>query len=216
MNKLEYDKYIDEQELRREKGYLTRSERELLKKMIDNPKDYIKEDVYIKGKTGETGMQGSLGKYIIMDRTILSQASAIVTPEDDIKGIIRDLKDTLAGKVGALGLSAPQIGIKKRICYISIPSINKENKSIDYKELILVNPVIIEASNPIRVNGEGCCSFMNIRLNTSRYIYITVEYLDENLKTQVTALQDLESFAIQHECDHLNGITIFDRKWKTK
>jgi hypothetical protein len=44
MNKLEYEKYISEQKIKMEKGYLTRSEREALKKMIDNPKDYIKED----------------------------------------------------------------------------------------------------------------------------------------------------------------------------
>lgn len=207
MNKLEYNKYIEAQELRREKGYLTRSEREALKKMIDNPKDYIKEDATPVIKKGLP---------IVMDRRILSQPSDIVTADDDIKGIIRDLKDTLSGKAGALGLSAPQIGIKKRICYISIPSVNKEKNTIEYHEKVLINPVIIEKSHPIRVNGEGCVSFPGIRVDTLRYVYTTVEYLDENFKQQTGCVQDLESFAISHECDHLNGITIFDRKWRTK
>jgi peptide deformylase len=113
-------------------------------------------------------------------------------------------------------LSAPQIGIKKCVCFISIPSINKEKNLIEYHEKVLINPVIIEKSTPIQVKGEGCCSFPGIRVDTDRYVYCTVEFLDEDLKSQVGSVQDLESFAIQHEVDHLLGTLIFDRKHRAK
>jgi peptide deformylase len=207
MNKTEYDKYISEQKIRMEKGYLTRSEKETLKKMIDNPKDYIKEDAPAVVKNNLP---------IVTDRNALRQPCDIVTEKDDIKGIIQSLKDTLKWQPNAIGLSAPQIGIKKRVCFISIPSINKEKNSIEYHEKVLINPVIIEKSTPIHIKGEGCCSFPGLTVNTERYVYCTVEFLDENLKPQVGSVQDLESFAIQHECDHLLGILIFDRKHKAR
>jgi peptide deformylase len=207
MNKLEYDKSISEGKIKMEKGYLTRSEREALKKMIDNPKDYIKEDAPAVVKNNLP---------IVTNRIELKHQCEKIVKGEDVKGIIQALKDTLKWQPNAIGLSAPQIGIKKCVCFISIPSINKEKNSIEYHEKVLVNPVIIEKSTPIQVKGEGCCSFPGIRVDTKRYVYCTVEYLDENLKPQIGSVQDLESFAISHECDHLNGILIFDRKWKTK
>jgi peptide deformylase len=190
-----------------EKGYLTRSEREALKKMIDNPKDYIKEDAPVTVKKNLP---------IVTDRNILKQVCEKITINDDIKGVVQSLKDTLKWQPNAIGLSAPQIGIKKCICFISIPSINKEKNSIEYHEKVLINPVIIEKSTPIQVKGEGCCSFPGIRIDTLRYVYITIEYLNEDLKPQVAAIQDLEAFCVTHEIDHLNGITIFDRKWRNR
>ncbi len=152
---------------------------------------------------------------IITNRVILKQPSARVEESDDVKSIIQDLKDTIKGRPNAIGLSAPQIGIKKRVCFISIPSVNKDKKTIEYQELVLINPVITEKDKKIRVNGEGCCSFPGVFVDTSRYVYCTVEYLDENMKAQVKSVQDLLSFAIQHETEHLSGILIFDRKWRT-
>ncbi len=203
--KTEAQLYLDMRKSDMLKGYLTRSEREELKLYLDKPESLISKEKIIRNALP-----------IIYDRTILSQPSEKVTTEDDINYIVQSLKDALYGKPGAVGLSAPQIGIKKRICYISIPSINKEKKTIEYNNIVLINPVIIEKSNPIRVNGEGCVSFPGIRVDTLRYIFCTVEYLDESLNPQVDAVQDLESFAIQHEVDHLNGILLFDRKWRTK
>jgi len=207
MNKIEYEKYVSEQKTRMEKGYLTRSEREALKKMIDNPKEYIKDDAPVVVKKNLP---------IITDRDVLKQPCEKITAADDIKSIIQSLKDTLKWQPNAIGLSAPQIGIKKRVCFISIPSINKEKNSIEYHEKVLINPVIIEKSTPIHVKGEGCCSFPGLTVNTERFVYCTVEFLDENLKPQVGSVQDLEAFAIQHEVDHLNGILIFSRKHRSK
>lgn len=206
MNKIEYEKYIAEEKIRMEKGYLTRSERESLKTMIDNPKDYIKEDL----------PKGRDGLPIILDRKILKQPSEEVVPGDDVKGIIQSLKDTVASRNDALGLSAPQIGIKKCISYIKVPTLDSENKTIQYKEMVLINPVITEKSKLINLRGEGCVSFPGVKVNTDRYIFCTVEYQDEKFEKHMGLVQDLEAFAIQHEVDHLNGILLFDRKHKAR
>ena len=185
--KSEANEYLISRELDMKKGYLTKSEREELKLYLGKPELLVMKE---KPK--------SVGLPIITNRLELSQPSEKVVAGEDIKSIISALKDTLLNRPGAIGLSAPQIGIKKCICYVNIPSVSKDRKSIDYKALVLINPVIIEKDTSIRVNGEGCCSFPRVYVDTSRYVYITIEYLNEDLKQQTACMQDMETFAVQH------------------
>lgn len=195
---LEFDTYLIEQKSRMSKGYLTRSERETLKKMLE--KDY--KPYIVKEERKKLPLVTNIAE--------LSKQCQEVTKEDNIKEIVQKLKDTLACYNG-IGLSANQIGIQKKISYIKIPSF--ENKEFKLKEYVLINAKIIEKDRPIQVKGESCLSFQGVQVITKRFVFITVEYLDENLKSQVMAVQDLESLAIQHEVDHQLGITLFDRKW---
>jgi len=156
-------------------------------------------------------------KPIVTDISILKRPCVPVTKADDIKQIIVDLKETLKSHSTGWGLSGNQIGYNKCICYIRVPkTINHKDKKITYGELVLINPKIVEKDTPLKVMDEGCLSFAGVKVTTKRFVYITVEFLDENLKPQVAAFQDYESLAISHECDHLNGLTIFDRKWRAK
>lgn len=204
--KLQAELYLIGLKLDMEKGYLTRSEREELKQYLDKPELLIAKKEVIR----------PAGLPVIMDRTILNQPSGKVIAGDDIKGIIQSLKDTISSRNDALGLSAPQIGIKKCISYIKVPTLDSENKTISYKETVLINPVITEKSKLVHLRGEGCVSFPGLKVDTDRYIFCTIEYQDENFKKHMGLVQDLEAFVIQHEVDHLNGILLFDRKHKAR
>ena len=203
MTKLEYDTHISEQKIRMEKGYLTRSERDKLKHMIDNPKDYIKAPQPELPK----------GKPIITSLKELRIPSVPVEKGEDVKSIIKDLKETLVAHPTGLGLSAPQIGVKKQISYIRMPYLS-DNKTLEFRETVLINPVITEKARKIIYKGEGCLSIPRIFIDTDRYVFITVSYLDENFKEQTRMVQDVESFAFQHEISHLSGKLIFDFKHK--
>ena len=63
---------------------------------------------------------------------ILSQVSEEVVSIDECKELIQDLKDTLNSCSTGAGLSAIQIGVPKRICFIKYGG----------NELILINPKI--------------------------------------------------------------------------
>lgn len=155
-------------------------------------------------------------KTIITNIKELRKPCELITKEDNIKEIIQDLKDTLLSKKG-LGLTANQIGINKKISYIKIPkSVNPKTKEIQYNEYILINAKIIEKDRPIRVNDEACLSFPGIFVITKRFVFITVECLNEKLEPKVMIFQDLEALVIQHEYSHQQGRTIFDEKWKAK
>jgi peptide deformylase len=202
-DKGEFVIYTAEQQLRMEKGYLTVSERNQLKQMLD--KDY--KPSFIKEEKPKLP--------IVTNIRELKKLCQEVTKEDNIKEIIKTLKDTLACYEG-LGLSANQIGIQKRISYLKIPEYNTKERKIDFKEYILINAKIIEKSNPIKTQNEGCLSFPEVAVTTQRYIYCTTEFYNEDMKLQTGCFQDLESFAVQHEVDHQNGLTIFDKKWRSK
>jgi len=203
-SKSEVDTYLSEQKIRMEKGYLTVSERTELKSLLEKPESLI------------VPKQKDITEYkkIITNINALKVPCLEVRKDEDIKHIIKDLKDTL-NCVSGLGLSAPQIGYNRQISYIKIPKITKDKK-IEFNEYILINAKIIEKDRPIQVKNEGCLSFPGVSVDTLRYVFCTVEYLNEKMELQTGMMQDLESLAVQHEIDHQNSITIFDRKWKAK
>lgn len=155
-------------------------------------------------------------KSIITNIQELRKPCELVTKEDNYKEIIQDLKDTLIAHPTGMGLAANQIGICKKICYIRILVGVDPDKKPHYIERVLINPKIIEKDRAIKLVGEGCLSFPGVTVTTKRFVFVTVEYLDEELKPQIGSFQDYESFAIAHEYDHLCGLTIFDKKWKAK
>lgn len=148
-------------------------------------------------------------KSIVTDINILSKKSEEVKKGDNTSDIIKDLKDTLE-KTKGWGISAPQIGIFKKISLIKIPTKN------GFNDIVLINPIITEKDNPIRVNEESCLSFKGINVCTKRYAFIAVEYLDENMEQKTSIFLNHDAIVVQHEIAHLNGRTIFDDKWKAK
>lgn len=200
-DKLEFDIYVVEQKVRIEKGFLTYSERETLKKMLDkNYKPILIEDL-------------PPTKSLVTNIVELRKPCEEVEEGEDISEIIMYLKNTLNPKLG-YGLSANQIGYNKKVSYLKIgKNINPKTKEVEYQELIVANPRIIEKDHKIVLPKEGCLSLPGIKIDTLRYVFITVEYEDEKRNRKMAALQDLEAFVWQHEVDHLNGITIIDRKY---
>ena len=125
--------------------------------------------------------------------------------EDIAKRLLEELSNSKNG----IGLAANQIGINKRVCVINV----KE------EPLILINPEIIERSKETFVFPEGCLSFPNKHVRTIRNTSIKVKA--DNHNEELTFSADSKDFkdafecaCVQHEIDHLDGITMFDREFK--
>jgi len=125
--------------------------------------------------------------------------------EDIAKRLLEELSNSKNG----IGLAANQIGINKRVCVINV----KE------EPLILINPEIIERSKETFVFPEGCLSFPNKHVRTIRNTSIKVKA--DNHDEELTFSADSKDFkdafecaCVQHEIDHLDGITMFDREFK--
>ena len=121
-----------------------------------------------------------------------------------------------------LGMSANQIGLNKRICVINVRE----------EPMILVNPTIVKSSEDTLIYLEGCLSIpktLEKPLKTIRNYEVTIKadnYSDElhfgtsrrEYKDGYELMDDadlLESVCVQHEIDHLNGLTIRDRQYTT-
>ena len=119
-----------------------------------------------------------------------------------------------------LGMSANQIGLNKRICVINVRE----------EPLVLVNPTIVEESEEKIMYFEGCLSLpktMKKPIKTVRSYGVKVKadnfpdvlefYTKERKHEDINALFGdvdlLESVCVQHEIDHLNGLTIRDRQY---
>ena len=57
---------------------------------------------------------------------------------------------------------------------------------------------------------EGCLSFPGIQATVKRALNVTVVYQNANGETHEERLTGLESVCLQHEMDHLDGITFVD------
>ena len=117
---------------------------------------------------------------------------------------LSDLQDTLAywrtTTTYGRAISAPQIGVLKRIVFLNIN-----------EPLPLINPTITDYSPEKMVVWDACLSFLSIFMQVQRYRQITIRYQDiVGNWHQLPAEGDLSEL-LQHEIDHLDGILALDR-----
>jgi len=146
---------------------------------------------------------------IIKDRKELEIKCSPVSIKEGEEIGVRLLHELRESKNG-IGLAANQIGINKRVCVVNVK-----------EPLVLINPKIVEKSKEQFVFAEGCLSFPNDKVKTIRHQDIVVEADNHQGRLSFSAnSQDIndafECVCVQHEIDHLDGITMFDREFKNE
>jgi peptide deformylase len=145
---------------------------------------------------------------IVTNKNKLKSKCEITSLKEGEEIAVRLLQELRQSESG-IGLAANQIGINKRVCIINV----KE------EPLVLINPKIVEKSKEQFVFPEGCLSFPDSKIRTMRHQDIVVEADNHKGKLSFSAdSQDMndafECVCVQHEIDHLDGITMFDREFK--
>ena len=143
---------------------------------------------------------------IVKDRKELEiKCSPVSVKEGEEIGVrlLHELRESENG----IGLAANQIGIQKRVCVVNVK-----------EPLVLINPKIVEKSKEQFVFPEGCLSFPDSKIKTIRHQDIVVEADNHQGRLSFSAnskdINDaFECVCVQHEIDHLDGITMFDRKF---
>lgn len=103
------------------------------------------------------------------------------------------------------GLAAPQVGITKRIIVVDC-----SDPEADPEPIILVNPEIVETSGDVIRDLEGCLSCPGISVPIRRPEVARVRYYDlDGVECEIES-GGLLGRCLQHEIDHLNGITLFE------
>jgi peptide deformylase len=131
-----------------------------------------------------------------------------VTPE--LSATIDDLVDTMRVSPGGVGISAPQVGVLKRVVAIDVSASKRGAQVENHGLLVLVNPEIL-AKGGRQVVREGCMSIPDYTANIERAQWVLVDALDREGKQLILEAVGFEAVAIQHEVDHLDGILFLDR-----
>ena len=145
------------------------------------------------------------------DNPVIQKKLKEVTLDEGLH-IAKDLLNVLAKRKDGIGLAANQIGIDAAVAVVNVR-----------EPIILINPEIISKNTEIPYY-EGCLSFPGKGYHTKRYE--TVEVTSENVEGSMIfsgvdssendkELRTLEVVCVQHEIDHLNGMTILDREVDT-
>ncbi len=106
------------------------------------------------------------------------------------------------------GLAANQVGIMLKIIVINTLSNNKKQQG--YLGA-LINPEIVEYGENVEMGNEGCLSFPEDRYDVCRSANVTVKFFDIDGKEHTRKFSGLNAVVVQHEVDHINGITMKDR-----
>ena len=141
---------------------------------------------------------------------------------DEGLDIAKDLFNVLNKRQDGIGLAANQVGIDASVAVVNVR-----------EPIILINPKIVKQWEPVPY-FEGCLSFKGKSVQTQRYSNIVIKTEQEEAEWYFSGapnpsdgkgswekqeqnkhdqeLRLLEAICVQHEIDHLNGMTISDRQ----
>jgi len=146
-------------------------------------------------------------KLLLLGNPALYQVSEPVGKHElaKIRGIVTDLHETLVEfrrNTGAgRAIAAPQIGIGKRLFYMSM----------DNSSTVFLNPVLEEQSEQMIEVWDDCMCFPDLLVKVNRHKSCCVRYLDEEWRPQEMKVAGALAELIQHEYDHLEGILAVSR-----
>lgn len=124
--------------------------------------------------------------------------------DDGIRRLLDDMAETMYAAPG-VGLAANQVGALARVAVVDVGYPDGESGLIE-----LINPEIIERLDDLTWE-EGCLSFPGITVEVPRSARIGIEALDRYGRPVEMRAEGLLAVAIQHEIDHLDGVTLADK-----
>ena len=158
------------------------------------------------------------------DNPVINKKLRKVSVDEGLK-IAEELLNILSERKDGIGLAANQVGYDASVAVVNVR-----------EPLILINPVIKEQWDEIDYY-EGCLSYPKRGIHTKRYRNVIIQteqeesgwYIsgaettqevkgtwEQESKEQDQEQRLLEAICVQHEIDHLNGVTIMDRENKPK
>lgn len=108
---------------------------------------------------------------------------------------------TCMRRENGIGLAAPQIGRSLRVFVMDT---NGQPRAC-------FNPEITDRSSRLTDFDEGCLSFPGDHCIITRPTWVEVKYQDPTGNWHQERLDNLDARCFQHELDHLDGITMWDR-----
>ena len=139
-------------------------------------------------------------------KVLASRALPVEKIDEDIKKLVDKMIDIMVELKG-VGLAAPQAGVNLRLFIISLDG-TRENVRV------YINPTVVVDGDAENME-EGCLSVPGINTKIKRYTKATVTATDLDGKKFTEEADELYAHALQHEYDHIEGITIVSKMTRT-
>ncbi len=149
-------------------------------------------------------------EIITYPNPILKKVSELVeeiTPE--LKKLVEAMIETMY-KGDGVGLAAPQVGHNVRIITLDQTGPRERGELV-----VIMNPEIVESEGKLD-SSESCLSTPQFTTTIKRSQSVVVTGMDEKGKPLRIEGKDLLAVILQHEIDHLDGITIVNRSRRLK
>ena len=134
------------------------------------------------------------------------RAKPVEKIDDNIRRLVEKMIDIMLEHKG-IGLAAPQVGISLRLFIISLDG-SRENVKV------YVNPTVTPTGELYSIE-EGCLSVPGIYTKIRRYKKCSVTAIDLDDREFTEQAEGLYARALQHEYDHIEGMTIVNRLGQT-
>lgn len=134
------------------------------------------------------------------DKSLETICTEVKDFNEDLWNKLDHMKEIMQ-KHDGMGLAANQIGLTERMFIM---------KDLKGKIWEFINPVIV-FEDDIQYDEEGCLSFPGAIVNIQRAKQVTILAKDRIGFPINAGAIDREAICIQHEMEHLNGITFLNK-----
>src|SRR5207247_10936308 len=140
--------------------------------------------------------------HLLGSPVLRQRSTAVAAVDDTVRRLVDDLFETMHAAKG-VGLAANQIGVARRVAVVDVGEDAPP-------PLVLINPRIVQASEPQETAEEGCLSIPDVYGEVERPLSIALEALDRDGRPYKVELSGFTARAVQHEIDILDGVLCFD------
>ena len=137
------------------------------------------------------------------DPVLREPAREVTEFSEDLHALVERMM-RLMDDANGVGLAGNQVGLLRRLLVYRPDREDAEARA-------LVNPTIVERSEELATDEEGCLSLGPLRVPVERHARVTVAAQDAHGEPVRVEAGDLEARILQHEIDHLDGVLIIDR-----
>ena len=135
------------------------------------------------------------------DPVLKLHAEEVEEFDDDLRRLVERMQALMIDANG-IGLAGNQAGVLRRV-FVFRPD--------DEEPRTAVNPVIVERSEELATDDEGCLSLQGVLVPVERPVSVTLEAQDVDGASYRLELEGLSARVAQHELDHLDGVLILER-----
>ncbi len=135
------------------------------------------------------------------DPRLQKVATPIEQFDSELPTLVNNMLETMYEAQG-VGLAATQVNIAQHLLVIDVSTHSNQPQHF-------INLEILDKKGSLK-SQEGCLSFPGVYANVERAEIIRVAFQDQTGTHHELQADGLLSICLQHELDHLNGITFYD------